>query len=117
MTPEIRPPTPEEFAAFYQPRLVWHEAAIVDGKIVAVAGISREGDSYWGFLDIVDHARLEPRIGKKIVWALREGLRRSDHKIHVQCADARAERLLQAIGLVPTDGTRGRFNVWVTRNG
>jgi hypothetical protein len=109
MSVEIRPATGEEILAFYAQRLLLHHVAVVDGEPVAMAGVARDGDELWAFLDVGEHAKAA---GAAIIIAMRRKLKELKQTVFVQCENEQAERLLAAIGFAPTQRMRGKLRVW-----
>ena len=121
-----------EFFAHNDPCIRDLYAGIVNGKVVAMAGVIRDprfhGSMFeemgrWiGFLQVADDV---PPLGAKAVHAMRAYLKRQSEDIIVQCENAfpKAEKLLRILGFKPTEefmpvfrNPERKLRVWLWRH-
>lgn len=118
---EIRPATPEEereFFAHNDPCIRDLVAGLIDGVVVAMAGVIRdpryhgsifEEDGRWiGFLSLAPGAQ---PLGMRPVLVMRQYLKAQTEDIVVMCDETKpkAERLLTILGFKPTDELQADF--------
>lgn len=120
---EIRPATPaeeREFFAHNDPCIRDLMAGLIDGAVVAMAGVMRdpryhgsifEEDGRWiGFLQLAPGAA---PLGPKPVRAMQRYLKTQAEAIIVLCDETqpKAERLLKILGFTPTDHYEADFRL------
>lgn len=132
---EIRPATAEderEFFAHNDSAIRDLFAGVVDGKVIAMAGVIRDprfhGSMFeemgrWiGFLQLADGV---PPLGARAVHVMRSYLKQQTEDIIVQCEDSfpKSERLLRLLGFKPTEELMPVFRqpgrklrVWIWRH-
>jgi hypothetical protein len=76
------------------------DAAVLNGRIIAMGGFSTKGSRRFVFLNFTGEAR---RYGYRITRALLRRLRARGETVFIQCDGDYADRFLRFLGFTPTD--------------